>query len=80
MDRYRFIFEHRTLWRVEEMCRVLEVSRSGCYAWQNRTPSLNQQETGRLDQAIKRLYQASRRRSGSPQITRALWIGRLERQ
>jgi putative transposase len=73
VDRYRFIFEHRTLWRVEEMCRVLEVSRSGCYAWQNRTPSLNQQETGRLDQAIKRLYQASRRRSGSPQITRALW-------
>ena len=73
MDRYRFIFEHRTLWRVEEMCRVLEVSRSGFYAWQNRTPSLNQQETGRLDQAIKRLYQASRRRSGSPKITRALW-------
>jgi putative transposase len=73
VDRYRFIFEHRTLWRVGEMCRVLEVSRSGFYAWLNRTPSLNQQETGRLDQAIKRFYQASRRRSGSPKITRALW-------
>ena len=73
MDRYRFIFEHRTLWRVEEMCRVLEVSRSGFYAWKKRRPSPRQQETQRLDGAIKRLYQASRGRSGSPKITRALW-------
>lgn len=73
MDRYRFIDEHRTQWRVEEMCRVLEVSRSGFYAWTNRPPSTHQQETQRLDQAIERLYQASRGRSGSPKITRALW-------
>ena len=38
MDRYRFIFEHRTLWRVEQMYRVLEVSRSEFYAWQNAPP------------------------------------------
>ncbi len=73
MDRYRFIIEHRTLWRVGEMCRVLEVSRSGFYAWQKRDPSRRRQETERLDQAIKRLYQASRGRSGSPKITRGLW-------
>ena len=73
MDRYRFVFEHRTLWRVGEMCRVLEVSRSGFYAWQKRRPSRSQQETERLDRAIKRLYQVSRGRSGSPKITRALW-------
>ncbi|MFT5375079.1 MAG: putative transposase, partial [Candidatus Latescibacterota bacterium] len=53
MDRYRFVFEHRTLWRVGEMCRVLEVSRSGFYAWQKRRPSRSQQETERLDRAIK---------------------------
>ncbi|MGY8824585.1 MAG: IS3 family transposase [Candidatus Latescibacterota bacterium] len=73
MDRYRFVFEHRTPWRVEEMCRVLAVSRSGFYAWKKRRPSMRQQETQRLDQAIERLCQASHRRSGSPKITRALW-------
>ena len=56
VDRYRFIFEHRTHWRVKEMCRVLEVSRSGFYAWKKRDPSPRQQETRRLDQAIERLY------------------------
>ena len=72
MDRYRFVFEHRTLWRVEQMCRVLEGSRSGFYAWQQRGPSPRQQETQQLDQAIERLYQASRRRSGNPKITGAV--------
>ena len=38
-----------------------------------RDPSRRQQATERLDGAIKRLYQASRGRSGSPKITRALW-------
>ena len=33
--RYRFIDEHRTQWSVEEMCRVLEVSRGGFHAWKN---------------------------------------------
>ncbi len=73
MDRYRFIFGHRTQWRVGEMCRVLAVARSGFYAWKKRNPSRRDQETERLDEAIKRVYQASRGRSGSPKITRALW-------
>ena len=73
MDRYRFIYGHRTRWRVGELCRVLAVSRSGFYAWQKRDPSPRAQETERLDGAIKRLYQVSRGRSGSPKITRALW-------
>jgi|TARA_B110000495_G_scaffold198386_1_gene210137 putative transposase len=60
VDRYRFILGHRTRWRVGEMCRVLAVSRSGFYVWQKRDPSRRQQETERLDGAIKRLYQASR--------------------
>tara|TARA_B100000959_G_C14881773_1_gene582838 strand:- start:32 stop:904 length:873 start_codon:yes stop_codon:yes gene_type:complete len=70
--RYGFVSEHRALWSVEEMCRVLEVSRSGFYAWQQRPISARGQETQRLDTEIKELFEASRQRSGSPKITRAL--------
>ncbi len=73
MARYRFIQEHRTLWSVEEMCRVLEVSPSGYYAWKGRRESPRAAETRRLDRAIERLFQVSKKRSGSPKITRALW-------
>ena len=72
MARYGFVSEHRALWSVEEMCRVLEVSRSGFYAWQQRPISARGQETQRLDTEIKELFEASRQRSGSPKITRAL--------
>jgi hypothetical protein len=39
---YSFIAEERasnSVWGVAEMCRVLEVSRSGFYDWQGRGPS-----------------------------------------
>ena len=73
MARYRFIDEHRTPWSVKEMCRVLEGSRSGFYAWKNRVESARSLETRRLDGAIERIYQTSKKRSGSPKVTRALW-------
>jgi putative transposase len=70
--RYRFISEHRTRWSVEEMCRILKVSRSGFYAWQRRGPSARAVETGQLDAAIRRLSDAHRGRPGSPKMTRLL--------
>lgn len=54
------------------MCRVLEVSASGYYAWKQRPESHRAQENRRLDAAIRTVYQASKGRSGSPKITRAL--------
>ena len=36
---FGFISEHRTVWSVLEMCRVLEMSRSGYYRWFKRKPS-----------------------------------------
>lgn len=73
MARYRFIKEHRTRWSVEEMCRVLEVSPSGYHAWKGRRESPRASETRCLDRAIKRIFRASKKRSGSPKVTRALW-------
>ena len=48
MTRYRLVAEHRAQWGVEERCRVLQVSRSGYYDWQQRPPS----RRGRADAAI----------------------------
>ncbi len=67
MARYRLIDEHRTPWSIKEMCRVLEVSRSGFYAWKNRVESTRSLETRRLDVAIERIYQTSEKCSGSLQ-------------
>ena len=33
MSRFRFVSEHRAAFGVKRLCRVLEVSRSGFYAW-----------------------------------------------
>ena len=54
------------------MCRSLEVSRSGYYAWFRRVPSCRQLETRRLDMEIKAVYQAHKGRPGSPKIASEL--------
>jgi putative transposase len=72
VSRYRFIEGHRTVWRVEEMCRVLSVSRSGFYAWKKRPESQQALTRRRLDRAIEKTYRASKGRSGSPKVTHAL--------
>jgi putative transposase len=50
----------------------MQVSRSGFYAWQRRPASPRTKQTRRLDADIKALFSASKKRSGSPKITRAL--------
>jgi len=54
------------------MCQVLEVSRSGFYAWKERGDSRRTAENRRLDAAIQAAYQASKGRSGSPKIYQSL--------
>jgi putative transposase len=54
------------------MCEVLEVSRSGYYAWCQRPPSLRSQENQTLSQQIEKIHQASRQTYGSPRIQLAL--------
>ena len=54
------------------LCGVLTVSRSGYYAWRERSPSERQQADERLLVAIRREHQASRQTYGSPRIHAAL--------
>jgi len=70
--RYDFIEAEKAMYPITMLCRVMQVSRSGFYAWQQRPISPRTEETRRLDVEINELYEASRRRSGSPKITRAL--------
>jgi len=54
------------------MCEVLEVSKSGYYAWCNRPPSPRSQENTRLSQQIATIHQESRQTYGAPRIHAAL--------
>lgn len=53
------------------MCRVLQVSTSGYYAWRRR-PTVSKQEEEKLLVEIKTIYTESKRRYGSPRIHRKL--------
>src|SRR5207302_5275237 len=70
--RYRMIEELCKEHAVQDLCEVLEVSRSGYYAW------CRGQESGRelgnriLTEQIKQLFESKRGRYGSPRITEEL--------
>jgi transposase InsO family protein len=66
------IARHRADYPLRLMCRVLEVSPAGFYAWQHRRPSQRQQEDTRLQVSIAASYRRSRRTYGSPRILRDL--------
>jgi len=50
------------------MCRALEVSRSGFYAWGVRPESERSKENKRLTLEIKKVHEESRRTYGSPRV------------
>ncbi len=52
--KFRFVKEYRETFWVGSMCRVLEVSRSGYYAWRRRQPSLRDRENERLTEILPR--------------------------
>lgn len=54
------------------MCEVLEVSRSGYYAWGSCNKSKRAQENELLRVEIKRVFFESKRRYGSPRVHRQL--------
>jgi putative transposase len=54
---------------VKLMCQMLEVTRSGYYAWRDRPLSARRQRRAELIKRIRRVHADSRRSYGSPRIT-----------
>lgn len=66
--RYRFIYDHVDEFPVVTMCRVLEVSRSGYYAWRSRPENRWERANRQLLTRIIVTHQASQGRYGSPRV------------
>jgi putative transposase len=70
--RYRAIQEQDRRYPIRLMCRALNVSAAGYYAWRSRPESARSIQTGILRSAIRVLHQESRATYGSPRIWNAL--------
>jgi transposase InsO family protein len=71
--RYRFIDEHRTTWPIEVQCRVLEVSRSGYYAWRRRPQSRATRRRVELTDRIREIHGRKHHDNyGAPRVHREL--------
>jgi len=72
--KYAFMDTHSGTFRITTMSRILQVSRSGFYAWRQRKdrPSPKKQRQEQLDAAVKAAFEAGKGRSGSPRLTRDL--------
>jgi len=69
---YKFMADHESEFRIQRMCRVLGVGRSGYYAWCSRSASQRLQEDEVLLVKIQKEHQISRGTYGSPRIHAAL--------
>jgi putative transposase len=67
-DRFRFIDHHRQHFEVRILCRVLDVSVSGYYAWNKRPMSSREREDGELREKIVAVFHTHRGVYGSPRI------------
>ena len=70
--RYEFIKMHKKAYPVTLMCDVLNVSSSGYYHWQSRTPSKNRLINDEIDCKIITIYRRHKSRYGAPRIHKEL--------
>lgn len=74
--KFRFIEEHLSgRFPLEACCDVLEVSRSGYYAWGDRPRSARARRREELAAKVKAAYEANRKVYGSPRVCAALRAG-----
>lgn len=65
---YRFVEREKASFPVATMCRVLEVSASGFWAWSKRPPSVRARSDAELTERIREIHKASRGTYGMPRI------------
>jgi len=67
--RFEFIEQHREEWPVTLMCQVLDVSRSGFYAWRQRPESASSQRRSELVEQMKSVHSdRDMKNYGSPRM------------
>jgi putative transposase len=59
---------NQAIFSIRAMCRVLEVSASGYYAWRGRMMSVRAREDEQLQQRIRTIHLLSRRTYGAPRV------------
>ena len=69
---FRFIAAEKATYPIRALCRALDVSPSGYYAWRARPPSPRAQADIGLAHAIRVAYATSGGRYGSPRVHRAV--------
>jgi len=62
------VSEYQANYPIATMCRVLEISTSGYYAWRQRPPSARAREDARLRARIERIHGESRGTYGTPRV------------
>jgi len=70
--RYQFVKQHTGRFPVATLCRVLQVTRSGYYAWRKRQPSERHKHNETLRGQIRTFFERSKGTYGSPRILRDL--------
>ena len=66
--RFQFIDDHRDEFPVRRMCKVLDVSPSGYYAWRGRPPSKREMANRKLTEKMRDAFEESGETYGSPRI------------
>ena len=68
MNCYRLIDAEKANYPVSLLCKVLRVSRSGYYAWRDRSPSRRERENATLIEQIREIHHRSRGTYGYPRV------------
>ena len=70
--RFAFIQTHARIFHIVTMCRVLEVSRAGYYAWRARPLCDRMKDNRALTERIRQIHQQVQARYGSPRVHQEL--------
>jgi len=66
--RFAFIATEKAAFPVSVLCRTLQVSRAGFYAWSRRPPSAHASADDRLGLEVAAIHAETRHRYGSPRV------------
>jgi transposase InsO family protein len=70
--RFRFIEAEKASYPLGMLCRLLQVARSGFYAWRTRPESQRSRMDKQLTIEVRSVFEANRRTYGSPRVYREL--------